>query len=118
LSVKGPELRSSYLGASEQNVRKLFAQARAASPCVVFFDESDSIALSRSGNHGGGEATGDRVLNQLLTEMDARIMGGGGEEPEKKKEEKKQGTSNTAAGKAGGATAAASSSNADGDTTM
>jgi len=79
LSVKGPELLSSYLGESEANIRALFARARSASPCVLFLDEIDSIGLSRSSGSrgaGGGESTADRVLNTLLTEMDGRIMGG------------------------------------------
>jgi SpoVK/Ycf46/Vps4 family AAA+-type ATPase len=75
LSVKGPELLSSYLGESESNVRALFAKARAASPCVVFLDEIDAIGLSRGSASAAGDATADRVLNQLLTEMDGRIMG-------------------------------------------
>lgn len=84
LSVKGPELLSAYLGESESNVRKIFAQARAASPCVLFFDEIDSIALSRSAGMGGGggDATGDRVLNQLLIEMDSGIVNHNAAEPE------------------------------------
>ena len=94
LSVKGPELLSAYLGESEANVRKIFAQARASSPCVLFLDEVDSIALSRSSGHGG-DATCDRVLNQILTEMDGRIMGGG-DEPEE--DEKQDTTKGTAAG--------------------
>lgn len=69
ISVKGPELLTMWVGESEANVRDIFDKARAASPCVLFFDELDSIATSRSSNKGDSGAT-DRVLNQLLTEMD------------------------------------------------
>ncbi|KAJ3008707.1 AAA ATPase cdc48 [Thoreauomyces humboldtii] len=71
ISIKGPELLTMWFGESEANVRDVFDKARAASPCVMFFDELDSIAKSRGGS-GGGDAggAGDRVLNQILTEMD------------------------------------------------
>jgi transitional endoplasmic reticulum ATPase len=59
-----------WFGESEANVRDVFDKARAAAPCVMFFDELDSIAKSRGGSHGDGGGAGDRVLNQLLTEMD------------------------------------------------
>ncbi|KZO93941.1 AAA-domain-containing protein [Calocera viscosa TUFC12733] len=67
ISVKGPELLNKYIGASEQSVRDLFNRATAAKPCVLFFDEFDSIAPKR-----GHDSTGvtDRVVNQLLTLMD------------------------------------------------
>lgn len=67
ISVKGPEILNKYIGASEQSVRELFDRAQAAKPCVLFFDEFDSIAPKR-----GHDATGvtDRVVNQLLTQMD------------------------------------------------
>jgi len=71
ISVKGPELLSSYLGESEKAMRDLFARARSNSPCVLFFDEIDSIAQTRSAS-GHSDATCDRVLNQMLTEMDSR----------------------------------------------
>ena len=67
ISVKGPELFSKYVGDSEQNIREVFRKARAASPCVIFFDEVDSLGSSRE-NEGGGVAS--RVLAQLLAEMD------------------------------------------------
>ncbi len=51
-------------------MRDVFDKARAASPCVLFFDELDSIAVQRGGGHGDGGGAGDRVINQLLTEMD------------------------------------------------
>ena len=71
VSVKGPELLTMWFGESEGNVREVFDKARAASPCVLFFDELDSVGVARSSG-GGGDAggAGDRVLNQLLTEMD------------------------------------------------
>ncbi|KAK0618048.1 P-loop containing nucleoside triphosphate hydrolase protein [Bombardia bombarda] len=67
ISVKGPEILNKYIGASEKSVRDLFARAQAARPCVLFFDEFDSIAPKR-----GHDSTGvtDRVVNQLLTQMD------------------------------------------------
>jgi len=70
ISIKGPELLTMWFGESEANVREIFDKARAASPCVLFFDELDSIGVSRG--HGAGDAggAGDRVMNQLLTEMD------------------------------------------------
>merc|ERR1711892_281978 len=71
ISIKGPELLTMWFGESEANVRDVFDKARSAAPCVLFFDELDSIAKSRGGG-GGGDAGGasDRVINQLLTEMD------------------------------------------------
>lgn len=67
IAVKGPELLNKYIGASEQSVRELFERASAAKPCVLFFDEFDSIAPRR-----GHDSTGvtDRVVNQMLTQMD------------------------------------------------
>ncbi|KAI0363690.1 AAA-domain-containing protein [Pilatotrama ljubarskyi] len=67
ISIKGPELLNKYIGASEKSVRDLFERASAAKPCVLFFDEFDSIAPKR-----GHDSTGvtDRVVNQLLTQMD------------------------------------------------
>jgi len=71
ISVKGPELLTMWFGESEANVRDIFDKARSAAPCVLFFDELDSIAKSRGGS-SGGDAGGaaDRVINQVLTEMD------------------------------------------------
>lgn len=67
ISVKGAELLSRYVGESEAGVRDIFAKARRAAPCVVFFDELDALAPSR----GRGEnAVGERVVAQLLTELD------------------------------------------------
>ena len=67
ISIKGPELLNKYVGESERAVRTLFARARAASPCVLFFDELDSLAPRRGGE---GNQASERVVNQLLTEMD------------------------------------------------
>lgn len=76
ISVKGPELLNMWFGGSEANVRDLFDKARAASPCILFFDEMDSIARSRGGGGGGGSSeTSDRVINQILSEIDG--IGGG-----------------------------------------
>merc|ERR1719310_1611213 len=71
VSIKGPELLTMWFGESEANVREVFDKARAAAPCVLFFDELDSIGTAR-GSGGGGDAggAGDRVMNQLLTEID------------------------------------------------
>lgn len=59
-----------WFGESEANVRDVFDKARAAAPCVMFFDELDSIAKARGGGGGDAGGAGDRVLNQILTEMD------------------------------------------------
>lgn len=69
ISVKGPELLSKWVGESEKAVREVFKKARQASPTIVFFDEIDSIAPKRGGDSGEGKST-ERVVNQLLTEMD------------------------------------------------
>jgi len=70
ISIKGPELLTMWFGESEANVRDVFDKARSASPCVLFFDELDSIARSRGGGGSDAGGAGDRVMNQLLTEMD------------------------------------------------
>merc|ERR1719510_1997986 len=70
ISIKGPELLTMWFGESEANVRGVFDKARSASPCVLFFDELDSIARARGGGGGDAGGAGDRVMNQLLTEMD------------------------------------------------
>jgi SpoVK/Ycf46/Vps4 family AAA+-type ATPase len=71
LAVKGPELLSKFVGDSERAVAALFARARGAAPAVIFFDEIDGLAGARGGGGGGGGGgAGDRVLAQLLTEMD------------------------------------------------
>lgn len=70
ISIKGPELLTMWFGESEANVRDLFDKARAAAPCILFFDEMDSIAKARGGGGGGASEAGDRVINQILTEID------------------------------------------------
>ncbi|XP_035220799.1 transitional endoplasmic reticulum ATPase-like [Stegodyphus dumicola] len=70
ISIKGPELLTMWFGESEANVRDIFDKARAAAPCVLFFDELDSIAKARGGNVGDAGGAADRVINQILTEMD------------------------------------------------
>jgi len=69
ISVKGPELLDMYVGESERNVRAVFQSARSAAPCVLFFDEMDSLCPQRSKTSDGGSVM-DRVVSQLLTEMD------------------------------------------------
>jgi len=70
LSVKGPELLSPYVGESERQVRELFARARDAAPCVIFFDEIDALAPSR-GATGDAGGVMDRVVSQLMAELDS-----------------------------------------------
>jgi transitional endoplasmic reticulum ATPase len=69
ISIKGPELISKWVGESEKGVREVFRKARASAPCVIFFDEIDAIAPRRSGGDGDNQVT-QRVVSQLLTEMD------------------------------------------------
>jgi len=69
ISVKGPELLDKYVGESERAVRQVFERARASSPCIIFFDELDSLCPKRGSDSGGGGVS-ERVVNQLLTEMD------------------------------------------------
>ncbi|RDX45475.1 AAA-domain-containing protein [Lentinus brumalis] len=73
-SVKGPELLNMYIGESEANVRRVFQRARDARPCVIFFDELDSVAPKR-GNHGDSGGVMDRIVSQLLAELDG-LSGG------------------------------------------
>ncbi|CAM9730851.1 unnamed protein product [Choristocarpus tenellus] len=68
LAVKGPELLSKWLGESERALQSLFKRARAAAPTIVFFDEVDALACKRGGGTGAGAT--ERVLTQLLTELD------------------------------------------------
>ena len=71
LFLPGPELFDKYVGESERAVREIFRRARAAAPAIIFFDEIDALAASRGGGGGaGGGGVGDRVLAQMLTEMD------------------------------------------------
>lgn len=69
ISVKGPEMFSKWLGESEKAIRETFRKARQVAPCVIFFDEIDSVA-SMPGMESTDSHTSERVLNQLLTEMD------------------------------------------------
>lgn len=68
VSVRGPELLSKWVGESERGIREIFKRARQSSPCVIFFDEIDSIAPIRGA--GGETAVSERVVSQLLTELD------------------------------------------------
>ncbi|KAK4533091.1 hypothetical protein CCYA_CCYA15G3948 [Cyanidiococcus yangmingshanensis] len=80
ISVKGPELLDKYVGESERAVRRLFQRARASAPCVIFFDELDALAPRRafggfnvsntSDNEAVGSNASERLVNQLLTELD------------------------------------------------
>lgn len=65
-----------YIGESEANVRSVFQRARAARPCVIFFDELDSVAPKR-GNHGDSGGVMDRIVSQLLSELDGMSTGSG-----------------------------------------
>ncbi|XP_003477137.2 ATPase family gene 2 protein homolog A isoform X2 [Cavia porcellus] len=69
LSIKGPELMNKYVGESERAVREIFRKARAVAPSIIFFDELDALAVERGSSSGAGNVA-DRVLAQLLTEMD------------------------------------------------
>ena len=69
ISIKGPELLNKYVGESEKGVREVFEKARANAPTVVFFDEIDSMAGER-GRRSGDSGVGERVVSQLLTELD------------------------------------------------
>lgn len=70
ISIKGPELLSMWVGESEKGIRKIFRRARQVAPCIVFFDELDSIAPSRGRDSGGGSNVTERMVNQILTELD------------------------------------------------
>ena len=70
IQVAGPELLDRYVGESEKAVRDLFDRARQASPAIVFFDEIDAIAADRDGAGGDGSGVSERVVSQLLTELD------------------------------------------------
>src|SRR6188472_1751793 len=69
ISVKGPELLSKWVGESEKGVREIFRKARQAAPCIVFFDELDAVAPRRGRSKGDAHVT-ERVISQMLTEMD------------------------------------------------
>jgi peroxin-6 len=68
ISIKGPELINMYVGQTEENIREVFARARGAAPCVIFFDELDSIAPNR-GKSGDSGGVMDRVVSQILAEL-------------------------------------------------
>jgi transitional endoplasmic reticulum ATPase len=71
ISVKGPELISKWVGESEKAIRRVFEKARQVAPCIIFFDEIDSIASRRGADENGSGNKGyNNVLNQLLVEMD------------------------------------------------
>jgi transitional endoplasmic reticulum ATPase len=70
ISVKGPELINKYIGESEKGIREVFSKARENAPTVVFFDEIDAIATQRGMNNSGGTGVTERVVSQLLTELD------------------------------------------------
>jgi len=70
ISVKGPELLSKWVGESEKGVREIFRKARQAAPCIVFFDELDAVAPRRGGGSDGDSHVTERVISQMLTEMD------------------------------------------------
>jgi peroxin-1 len=65
--IRGPEILDKYVGASERGVRELFSRARNLKPCVIFFDEIDSLVPKRGSNQSG---VTDRIVNQFLTELD------------------------------------------------
>lgn len=67
ISVHGPEILDKYVGASERGVRDLFSRARDLKPCIIFFDEFDSLVPKRGSNQSG---VTDRIVNQFLTELD------------------------------------------------
>jgi transitional endoplasmic reticulum ATPase len=70
ISIKGPELLSKWVGESEKGVREVFRKARQAAPCIIFFDEVDAIAPRRGGGLGGDSHVTERLISQLLTELD------------------------------------------------
>ncbi len=69
IALSGAELVTKWVGASEQAIRELFARARQASPCVIFIDELDTLAPAR-GRNAGDSGVSDRIMGQLLTELD------------------------------------------------
>ena len=69
ISIKGPEIFNKYVGESESAVREIFKKARQVAPCILFIDEIDAIA-PRRGGRSSDSGVGDRVVNQLLTELD------------------------------------------------
>ena len=70
ISEQGPELLDKYVGESERTVRLVFERARSSSPCIIFFDELNSLVPRRGSDNGGGGGVSERFVNQRLTEMD------------------------------------------------
>eukprot|EP00899_Mesostigma_viride_P001806 jgi/Mesvir1/11626/Mv00029-RA.1 len=74
IAIKGPEIFSKWVGESEKAIQKLFARARTSAPAIIFFDEIDGLGTARddgqAGGHGGGSEVAERVMSQLLSEMD------------------------------------------------
>jgi ribosome biogenesis ATPase len=70
ISIKGPELLNKYVGESERGIRLLFQRARSSTPCVIFFDELDALCPKRGNGGPSSDSVSERVVNQLLTEMD------------------------------------------------
>ncbi|KAJ2690990.1 peroxisomal assembly protein [Coemansia spiralis] len=103
-SCKGPELISPYIGESEANVRRIFQRAREASPCVIFFDELDSLAPKR-GQQGDSGGVMDRIVSQLLAELDGMSGGSGGSSSSSDGD--KTGSANDVSNEAGGSGKAA-----------
>lgn len=69
ISIKGPELLSKWVGETEKGIREVFRRAKQAAPCIIFFDELDGLA-TRRGGMGSDGGVGDRLLTQMLSEMD------------------------------------------------
>lgn len=71
ISIKGPELLSKWVGESEKSIKEIFRKARVASPCIIFFDEIDSLTMKRSSaSSDSSSGVNNRILSQLLIEMD------------------------------------------------
>lgn len=70
ISIKGPELLSKYVGESEKSIKEIFRKAKVASPCIIFFDEIDSLTTKRSNSSDSTSGVNNRILSQLLIEMD------------------------------------------------
>eukprot|EP00340_Litonotus_pictus_P003365 CAMPEP_0170526388 /NCGR_PEP_ID=MMETSP0209-20121228/11813_1 /TAXON_ID=665100 ORGANISM="Litonotus pictus, Strain P1" /NCGR_SAMPLE_ID=MMETSP0209 /ASSEMBLY_ACC=CAM_ASM_000301 /LENGTH=381 /DNA_ID=CAMNT_0010816177 /DNA_START=2064 /DNA_END=3206 /DNA_ORIENTATION=- len=86
ISVKGPELLNQYVGESEKNIREVFSNARKSGPCVLFFDELDSLAPIRSKNSDNNSVM-DRIVSQFMAEMDGINSGGNKDDSHQKQED-------------------------------
>ena len=75
INIRGPEILSKWVGESEKAVRNIFRKAKSSAPCLIFFDEIDSLAKTRS-SFDGDYGSGERVLSQLLTDMDSSRISG------------------------------------------